>query len=104
GDLVPNDASALKAERESSQRFGFPLLSRTLVVQRRPSGLSDAAQLRVVERVVNLNRHTYPGLTGIAGALAVINSFGKPPFSREHSTTAITYLFFPEDIGQVGRA
>lgn len=104
GDLVPTDANALAAELRSAELFQFPLLSRTLIVQRDPDGLSAAAQGRVVRRAVALNRGELPGLTGIAGALPFTNALGRPPFSRERSTTGITYLFFPTDIGQVGRS
>ncbi len=103
GDLVANDGDAVSAEQRSADLFGFPLLSRTVVVQRDPGGLSAEEQARVARRAVALNRGEYPGLTGIAGALAVTNALGRPPFSRESSTTALTYLFFPTDIGQVGR-
>ena len=103
GDLVANDGDAVRAEQRSADLFGFPLLSRTVVVQRDPDGLSAAAQARVVRRAVALNRGEYPGLTGVAGALTATNALGRPPFSRESSTTALTYLFFPGDIGHVGR-
>src|SRR3712207_8364473 len=36
GDLVPNDADALEAELRSNELFAFPLLSRTVIVQRDP--------------------------------------------------------------------
>ena len=44
GDLVPDGAEALDAELRMSELFGFPLLSRTIVVQRDGEGLSAAAQ------------------------------------------------------------
>ena len=103
GDLVANDGDAVNAEQRAADLFGFPLLSRTVVVQRNPEGLSAAAQARVVRRAIALNRAEYPGLTSVAGALAVTNALGRPPFSRESSTTALTYLFFPSDIGHLGR-
>ena len=37
GDLVPDDAEAIDAELRSNELFGFPLLSRTVVVQRESS-------------------------------------------------------------------
>jgi len=40
GDLVPRDADALQVELRSSELVDFPLLSRTLVVQRKRDGLS----------------------------------------------------------------
>jgi hypothetical protein len=48
---------------------------------------------------VALNRGEYPGLRRVGSALPVINTVGQPPFSRERSTTAITYLFFTPDVG-----
>lgn len=93
GALVPHDAPALRAEARSLKLFGFPVLSRTIDVQRRADGLSAAAQARVVARVVRLNRHGYPDLRRIAGAYALTNALGALPFAREHGTTALTFLF-----------
>jgi RND superfamily putative drug exporter len=103
GDLVPNDADAVAAELRSYELFRLPLLSRTVVVQRDPDGLTAAEQADVVRRALALSRGDYPGLTGVAGAFPVTNVLGVPPFSRESSTTALTYLFFPPHIGQFGR-
>ncbi len=103
GDLVPNEADAIEAEIRSNELFGFPLLSRTLVVQRDPDGLSATEQARVARRALALNRGEYPGLRRIGGALAVSNTLGEPPFSRESSTTAITYLFFGPQVDRDAR-
>ncbi|QEC48273.1 MMPL family transporter [Baekduia soli] len=104
GALVPRDAAAVKAEIASKTRFGFPLLSRTLIVQRDPRGLSAAEQAAVVERAVRLNRHAVPGFERIAAALPVTNAIGSAPFVRERGTTAITYLFFAPDVDVGDRA
>jgi RND superfamily putative drug exporter len=103
GDLAPNDADAIQAEIRSSELFGFPLLSRTLIVQRDPDGLSAAAQARIGTRAVAVNRHVLPGLEEIGGALPVTNVVGAPPFARERSTTGITYLLFGPDVGRRAR-
>jgi len=103
GDLIPHDAEAIDAEIRSAELFGFPLLSRTIVVQRDRYGLSAGVQARTVRRAAALNARLWPDLDGIAGAAAITNALGEAPFSRERSTTALTYLFFPPDIGQVGR-
>lgn len=103
GDLVPADAEAFDAEVRSAELFGFPLLSRTLLVEHDPDGLSALEQARMLRRMVELNTDALPGLEGIAGAITITNAFGRPPFARERSTTALTYLFFPPDIGPVGR-
>lgn len=103
GDLVPRNADAVEAELRSAELFRFPLLSRTLVVQRDPHGLSPGEQARVARRAVALTRGEYPGLRRVAGALPVTNALGRPPFSRERSTTAVTYLFFRPSVGQDDR-
>lgn len=103
GDLVPTDAEAIEAEERSHELFGFPLLARSLVVQRDPGGLAPAVQLRAVQRAVSLNQGALPGLTGIAGAIPLTNTLEGLPFAREQSTSVLTYLFFPPDIGSRGR-
>jgi RND superfamily putative drug exporter len=103
GDLVPRGADAIEAELASSRLFRFPLLSRTLVVQRDPEGLSAREHARIARRAVALNTNEYPGLRRVAGALPVTNFLGRPPFSRERSTTAITYLLFSPDVDRDAR-
>jgi putative drug exporter of the RND superfamily len=94
GDLVPNDAAAIDAEQRAAELFGFPLLTRTIVVQRDPNGLSAAEQARVFARAVRITTGREPSLIGIAAALPVTNAVGAAPFARERSTTALTYLIF----------
>ena len=94
GDLVPNDAAAIEAEERAAELFGFPLLTRTIVVQRDPGGLSAEEQARVVARAVSITRREDPSLIGIVAALPLTNAVGAAPFARERSTTALTYLVF----------
>lgn len=103
GDLVPTESDTVEAELKSARLFGFPLFSRTLVVQRDPDGLEALEQARVIFRTYNINTGQYPGLTETLGAVPIVNSLGVPPFSRERSTTAITYLFFAPDVGPRAR-
>ena len=97
GDLVPNESAALEAELRSSRLFGFPVLSRTVVVQRDADGLAPLAQAATVDRAVALNRDELAGLERIGGAIPVLNTIEVPPFTRERGTTAITYLLFGLD-------
>lgn len=90
GDLVPNESAALEAELRSSRLFGFPVLSRTVVVQRDADGLAPLAQAATVDRAVALNRDELAGLERIGGAIPVLNTIEVPPFTRERGTTAIT--------------
>jgi RND superfamily putative drug exporter len=99
GALVPSHADALDAELRSAELFGFPLLSRTILVQRDPRGLPAAAQALTLSRALALNRDTLKGLNRIGGALPVLNTVSLPPFTREQGTTAITYLYFRPEVG-----
>ena len=102
GDLVPNDAEAIDAEVRSSELFGFPLLSRTIVVQRDPRGLDPGVQAATLNRSVAINRDTLPDVARIGGAIPVLNTVFVPRFTRERGTTAVTYLYFTPDVG-IGR-
>jgi RND superfamily putative drug exporter len=104
GDLVPADADAIDAEIRAAERFGFPLLSRTVLVQRDPAGLSVDAQRRVITRAVAITRREIPRFRNVWGALPVLNAVGGPPFAPERATTAVTFLFFNPEIGSLGRA
>ncbi len=96
--LAPKHASALKAELESATAFAFPLLSRTVIVQRDPHGLPAKQELQAVRLAAALTAQRVRGYRDILGALTVTNALGGPPFAREHSTTVLTYLFFtPHD-------
>ncbi|HYF28204.1 MAG TPA: MMPL family transporter [Baekduia sp.] len=94
GALVPEDADAIKAEIQAAERFAFPLLSRTVLVQRDPDGLSARRQLEAVRLAASLTRGERPRFRRIEAALPLTNALGEAPYARERSTTALTYLFF----------
>jgi RND superfamily putative drug exporter len=48
GGFAPPNSAAIATEKASAQAFGFPVLSRTMLVQRDENGLSQGAQQRVV--------------------------------------------------------
>ena len=91
GGFAPPDSRAIATETASAKAFGFPILSRTLLVQRDPGGLSDAAQLRVVERAVAVAKGQEGDVGAVAGLLPVANTVGIFPSSSERGTTALTY-------------
>ncbi len=87
GDLVPDDAAAIDAEIRSSELFGFPLLSRTIVVQRDPAGLGPIPQAATLNRAVAINRDTLPDVAEVGGAIPVLNTRRRPalhPRGRDH--------------------
>lgn len=92
--LVPPDSPALRTEMNSIRRFGLPLLSRTLVVQRDPAGLPLPAQAAAITRAVSVTSGDRPDLELVAGAVPITNALGFFPSSSEQGTTVLTYLFF----------
>lgn len=103
GDLVPKDAEAIKTEERAAEQFGFPLLSRTVVVQRDSDGIAPLAEARVVQRAAAITRGQVGNLSRVAAALPVVNVAGVTPFAREQSTTALTYLFFRPEVSRQDR-
>src|SRR6478609_4276051 len=92
GGFAPPNSKAIATERASAEAFGFPLLSRTVLVQRNESGLSVGAQERAVERAVGVAKGTIGDVGPIAAAVPVVNV--KDVFtSSEQGTTALTYIF-----------
>ena len=92
GGFAPPNSKAIATEKASAEAFGFPLLSRTVLVQRNPSGLSAEAQQRAVERAVGVAKGTLGDVGPIAAAVPVVNV--KDVFtSSEQGTTALTYIF-----------
>ena len=82
---------AVLVEQRSLELFGFPLSSRTSIVQRDADGLSVYAQAEAVLRAAALSRGEYD--TPLLGALPVPNTFAAFPGSQERGTTVLTYVF-----------
>src|SRR6187200_1352164 len=92
GGFAPPNSTAIATERASAEAFGFPLLSRTVLVQRNEAGLSAGAQERAIERAVGVAKGTIGDVGPIAAAVPVINV--EDVFtSSEQGTTALTYVF-----------
>ena len=92
--LAPSGSPALAVEQRAFATFGNSILADTAVVQRAPEGLTPAAQARVYERAREIDSKPGHALPGLIGAIPITNTLGLLPFSRERSTTAVTYLFF----------
>jgi RND superfamily putative drug exporter len=93
GGLIAEDSESVKARTRSAELFQVPILGETAVVQRNPDGLSEDAQLRVVQRAAAVLEQGSEG--PVSFALPVMNTERLFPSSRESSTTAVTFLFFP---------
>lgn len=92
--ILSSDTPAVKAEKRSYELFGFPLIARTVVVQRAPHGLSPYAQARTLVRAAGVDAGKGDDVYPVLGALPIINTPGVFPGAREANTTALTYLLF----------
>ncbi len=91
------DHPAIQAEIRSFEKFGFPVLTRTAVVQHDPGGLSPATQFRIVSNAVEFNLDRPPELGRIEFALPVLDNF-LPSRVGQQPTTGITYLYYRPDV------
>jgi RND superfamily putative drug exporter len=94
GGFAPPDSRAIATETASAKAFGFPVLSRTMLVQRDEQGLSPAAKQRAVERAVAVAQRKAGDVGPVVGVVPVINAQGAFPSSSEEGTTALSYVFF----------
>lgn len=90
--LAPPNSRAIETETTSAKTFGFPILSRTVIVQRDQRGLTPEAQQRVVERAAAVAEGTAGDVGPIAGVVPIANTAGVFPSSSEEGTTALTYV------------
>src|SRR3954451_7282324 len=90
-DITSTDNPAIVAEARAARAFGFPVLSRTMLVQHDPAGLPQP----VVEKAYQAARSLQQGgpQGGIAAALPVLNAAGVVPGSKQTGTTLVTYLY-----------
>ncbi len=89
--IIPLDSPAIQAELRSVQEFGYPLSSRTVVVQRDAAGLSPFVQAESVLDAVASDQT--PQQPPLLGALPLSNSVPISGFTAERGTTVLTYLF-----------
>ena len=89
---------AIQAEIRSFEKFGFPVLTRTAIVQHHPDGLPAATQFRIISNALEFNLDRPPELQRIEFALPVLDNF-LPSRLAEEPTTAITYFFYRPDVG-----
>ncbi|WP_457252293.1 MMPL family transporter [Pedococcus sp. P5_B7] len=109
GGFAPPNSKAIATETTSAKAFGFPVLSRTMLVQRDANGLSQAAQQRAVERAVAVAKHTGGDVGPIVAVVPIGNTQGVFPSSSERDTTAVSYVFtkpgttFGDEVGAADR-
>jgi putative drug exporter of the RND superfamily len=99
GQLVPAGSRALEAEELSADLFAFPLASRTVVVERDPTGLSANRLAATGRLIADVNRRRAEGVRA-SGAYGVTNAVADLPFARERGTTALSALLFGPEFNQ----
>ena len=92
--ILSADTPAVQTEQRSAELFGFPLIARTVVVQRDSHGLSPYAQARTVIRAAAVDSGKAGDVSPTLGALPITNTAGLFPGAAESNTTALTYLLF----------
>ncbi|GAA1783460.1 hypothetical protein GCM10009682_01930 [Luedemannella flava] len=97
-ELVSTDNPAIQSEIRSFEKFGFPLLSRVAVVQRKAEGLPLSTQRAAVERARAVSEGRLPDVKPVLAAVPVTNVGGLFPGSTENGTTIITLLFTAPDV------
>jgi RND superfamily putative drug exporter len=91
-NVIPLDSPAIQTELRSVEAFGFPLSSRTAVVQYDPDGLSVFTQAESILDAISADQRPQP--SPLLGALPIANTpplFDAPPDTA--GTAVLTYLF-----------
>src|SRR3954447_359539 len=88
-DITSTDNPALGVEERSARDFGFPLLSRTVLVQSDPAGLPADVVQRAVERAAGIAKDP----SAPVGAAIPVPGDARVPGVRRPGTTMVTYLF-----------
>jgi len=89
GNLLPRSSSALEVERKAIKTFGFPLLSRTMVVAREPNGFSPAQASAAADYIAAADRSEGPNAVKavpLADAAGMLGAGGT-------ATTIVAYLY-----------
>jgi putative drug exporter of the RND superfamily len=101
GGFTRANSHAIRAEADSITHFSFPVITRVLVVQHDPHGLSAAAERAVVQRAVDLDQRK-PEYANLAQAYAVpLINIGTQDLQVGHGkpgTTAVTVLGFRPEV------
>src|SRR3954447_24194987 len=90
-DITSTDNPAIVAETRAAGAFGFPVLSRTMLVQRDPAGLQQPVVQKAYQAARSLQEGGPQG--GIAAALPVLDAAGIVPGSKQTGTTLVTFLY-----------
>jgi RND superfamily putative drug exporter len=96
GSLLPRSSTALEVERRAIDRFGFPLLSRTMVVARKQGGFSAADGAAASRYIATIDRQ------GARVGLRAVPLADAPGFLAGHrlGTTLVVYLYVDPSLSE----
>src|SRR5437763_13835487 len=86
-DITSKDNPAIVAETRAAQAFGFPVLSRTMLVQHDPAGLPQPVVEKAYQAARSLQENGPQG--GIAAALPALNAAGGVPGAKQSRPTLV---------------
>jgi RND superfamily putative drug exporter len=94
--LLPQSSRAIEVEEEAAETFGVPLLSRTMVVARRPQGFDPAAIASTTRYIAATDQKK-----GKA-AIRAVPLLDTPGFlaSRRTATTLLVYLYLNPSLSE----
>ena len=95
GDITTSGNPAIAAETQAAQAFGFPVLSRTVMVQRDPAGLPQPVLRRPTARPPRCGNGRRPAAPTASSSPRCPSSTPavSSPARRETRTTIVTYLY-----------
>ena len=95
GSLLPHSSKALEVEGRAIKTFGLPLLSRTMVVARRPQGFSAAQTSAAARYVAAADRSKRPDAVKAVPIADTPGMLGGRP-----ATTIVAYLYLDPDLSE----
>ena len=96
GSLLPSSSEALEVERRAIDTFGFPLLSRTMVVAREPRGFSPAQASAAARYIAAVDRSGSPDAVK---AVPIANARGMLG-GGSAGTTIVSYLYLDPSLSE----
>jgi putative drug exporter of the RND superfamily len=101
--FTQSNSRAIQAEADSIRAFAFPVITRVMVVQHDPAGLSQATQRAVVDRALAIDQHKPQfadmGRRTLAVPLVNAGNQGLRVGHGRPGTTAVTILGFDPRVG-----
>jgi RND superfamily putative drug exporter len=96
GSLLPRSSTALEVERKAIKTFGLPLLSRTMVVARRPGGFPPDRTAAASRFIAATDQREGPE------AIRAVPLLDAPGLlaARRGGTTLVTYLYIDPSLGE----